>query len=139
MSPVRFAFPALLLAGLLPVASGGTAAAGADGPPPLERFRAMVERPLFRPDRRPVETFVEEEEERPLEIPFDPGAELDLRFVGTLVEGGRAVALVELDGEPELVRLSVGDRIGEWRVVIVDDDRLVLSDGSERRRYTLLE
>lgn len=105
--------------------------------PPRESFRAIVERPLFRPDRRPVGTHVEKEVED--EVSFDADDKLALRFVGTLVVDGRATALVELDGQPGLVRLSVGDQFGVWRVVAVSTDRLELSNGGEERRYSLFE
>ncbi len=134
-SPVLAALAALLL---LPPPAGAAAGAEPEGPP-LESFRAIVERPLFRPDRRPAEEGEDSGEEFPVEIPYDVGSELRLRFVGTVVEKGRATALVELDGEAGLVRLSPGDRLGDWRVVEVGRDTLLLSDGHDRRRFTLLE
>lgn len=65
--------------------------------------------------------------------------QLVIRFVGTLIEAGRAVAFVAPDGKQKLVRLSVGDHFREWRVVAVSADQLVLSNGGEERRYTLFE
>jgi hypothetical protein len=135
MSPTRSPVPAALAA-LLLLPPAGAAAGGEPQGLPLGSYRAIVERPLFRPDRRPAGGG-EDIEQSPVAIP--DGAGLRLRFVGTVVAEGRATALVELDGEAGLVRLLPGDRLGDWRVVEVGRDTLLLSDGHDRRRFTLLE
>ncbi|GBD45011.1 hypothetical protein HRbin40_02509 [bacterium HR40] len=62
-----------------------------------------------------------------------------LRLVGTLIDREGAVALVQREGEPQLVRLAVGDRLGAWQVIAIAADRLVLSDGQQEREWRLLQ
>jgi hypothetical protein len=111
----------------------------AEAAAPVEAFWAIVERPLFRPDRRPAKEADGTDADTHMESPEPMASELRLRLVGTVIDGGRAIALVELDGERGLVRLAAGDRLGDWQVIEIGPDSLLLSDGSDRRRWTLLD
>jgi hypothetical protein len=110
--------------------------------PPLERFTAVVERPLFSPTRRlPVPTapaVVEAPPPPPAteSAPVGP-AEPELRFFGTVRENGTAAALVTDPATAEVARLVPGDTVGEWRVVEVERNRLVLGLGDERRSFEI--
>jgi general secretion pathway protein N len=112
--------------------------------PPLERFAAVVERPLFSPTRRmpPLPEPVAEAAPPPEQGPApDPGptgpAEPDLRFFGTVRQGDRAAALVTFPATNAVARLVPGDRVSEWEVMEVDRDRLILGFGDERRTFTI--
>lgn len=109
--------------------------------PPLERFTAVVERPLFSPTRRmpPPPPAVVREPEAPLpEAPVDAGpAEPDLRFFGTVRQGGTAAALVTFPATAEVARLRPGDMVGDWQVLSVERNRLELSLGEERRDFEI--
>ena len=109
--------------------------------PPLERFTAVVERPLFSPTRRmptppPV---VREAHEAPVaEAPVDQGPEEpELRFFGTVRQGGTAAALVTYPATAEVARLRPGDTVGDWEVLSVDRNRLELGLGEERRSFEI--
>lgn len=112
--------------------------------PPLERFAAVVERPLFSPTRRMPP--LPEPETEPQAEP-DPGPapepvaagpeEPDLRFFGTVRQGGRAAALVTFPATNAVARLAHGDKVGEWEVLEVDRDRLLLGYGSEQRSFEI--
>jgi len=126
-------WPAAMMA--VAVATAATGPHAADPPPP-ERFRAVVERPLFRPERRPP---------RPPPVPVavrpsDPAVvePPGLDFVGTLRRRDRLVALVAGAGPVRLRELGPGDRIAGWRVVVVEDDRLVLERDGRRVEYRLV-
>jgi hypothetical protein len=110
--------------------------------PPLERFTAVVERPLFSPTRRlPVPTVpVVAEASAPAPTPEPIAArpaEPELRFFGTVREHGAAAALVTYPATAEVARLAPGDTVGEWRVVEVGRNRLVLGLGDERRSFEI--
>ncbi len=109
--------------------------------PPLERFTAVVERPLFSPTRRmpPPPPAVVREPEAPLpEAPVDAGpAEPDLRFFGTVRQGGTAAALVTFPATAEVARLRPGDMVGDWQVLSVERNRLELGLGEERRGFEI--
>lgn len=113
--------------------------------PPLERFAAVVERPLFSPTRR-MPPIPEPAAEAPPSAPEtgpapDPGpsgpAEPDLRFFGTYRQGGTSAALVTFPATNAVARLVPGDKVGEWSVLEVGRDRLVLGAGEERRSFEM--
>lgn len=110
--------------------------------PPLERFAAVVERPLFSPTRRmpPIEEPPEVVEAPAEPAPEPPPAgpeEPELRFFGTVRQGGRALALVTFPATNAVARLGAGDRVGEWEVDQVEPNRLVLAIGEERREFEI--
>jgi general secretion pathway protein N len=112
--------------------------------PPLERFTAVVERPLFSPTRRmpPIAEPPDEApasaapEEAPVAGPSGP-EEPDVRFFGTVRQGGKAAALVTFPSTSEVARLAPGDRVGAWEVLEVDGNRLVLGQGDEQRSFEI--
>jgi len=106
------------------------AAPAADVPPP-EAFRAVVERPLFRPDRRPVPVAVE-----PNFPPVLRSEPPPVTFVGTLRRGGRTVALVA-GAAPKLLELEPGGDVAGWRVLAVEPRRLVLEKDGDLIEYRL--
>ena len=112
--------------------------------PPLERFTAVVERPLFSPTRRMPALAEPEEEEAPQEVaqapePAAPAGpeEPEVRFFGTVRQGGAAAALVTLPATGEVARLVPGDHVGAWEVLEVERNRLVLGLDDERRTFEI--
>jgi hypothetical protein len=112
--------------------------------PPLQAFAAVVERPLFAPTRRfvrpvdpqaPEPEAVAEVEEAPPEPEATGPERPDLRFFGTVRQGGKMAALVT--GESGVERLRVGDTVGDWQVTEVTGDRLVLVHEDERLAYEI--
>lgn len=110
--------------------------------PPLERFTAVVERPLFSPTRR-MPAIPEPPPEQPASVaeaaPAGPSGpeEPDLRFFGTVRQGDRSAALVTFPSTSEVARLVPGDHVGPWAVVEVERNRLVLAIGEERRSFEI--
>ena len=116
--------------------AGGMPGRADDG----DGYRAIVERPLFRPGRRP--------EPPPLVTAAAPPGETDattaivypdLAFLGTVERNGRIVALVALPGRTEPLRLTVGSEIDGWRVTRVEPTRLVIESETAYEEYTILE
>jgi hypothetical protein len=112
--------------------------------PPLERFAAVVERPLFSPTRRmpPLPEPVAEPQGEPESAPppvAEPAGpeEPELRFFGTFRQGDRAAALVTFPATNAVARLAPGDQVGEWEVLEVERNRLVLGLGEERRSFEI--
>lgn len=101
----------------------------------VEAFSVITERPLFSPSRRPNAP----REAAPVSMP-QPVAPVPLAppaatLVGILLspEGGAAVLRLA-DGKSS--SLTRGDRLGEWVLVEIEPDRIVLTSGGERHELT---
>ncbi len=133
-----------LLFGILATAGTALADSTPGAEPETEPYRAIVERPLFRPGRRPeppapvlraaVDPAAAEPEAGDLP-PADPG----LAFLGTVLHDGRIVALVALPDRSEPLRLTVGSEIAGWRVTDIEPTRLVIETEDAYEEYTILE
>ncbi len=138
---IRVTAALLVLFASLPAGAAG----GAERHPFAQRYRAIVERPLFRPWRRPVPAdrpVVRAAAEPSVPAP-DPGEqsppEPDLEFLGTVRHNGRITALVALPGRAAPLRLNVGAEIEGWRVTRVEPTRLVIETDTAYEEYTILE
>lgn len=104
--------------------------------PPAERdsYATIVERPLFRPDRKP--------EPPPDAIPEtadDAGTRVELEqldLTGVMIAPSAISAWVRDPGQPKLLRLRIGDEIQGWAVRDVLDDRILLERQGEE--YALI-
>ena len=108
--------------------------------PPLEQLSEIVERPLFSPTRRmpppPPRVAVAAPVAPVAQAPSGLN-EPQLRFFGTIRQGGVAAALVTYPGTGEVARLRPGDQVGDWQVLSVDGNHLELGLGEERRSYEI--
>ena len=85
--------------------------------PPLTRFSAIGERPLFSPSRRPVAG--------EKVAPVGPGIEQRYRLLGLLNAGDTRRALLG-EGKRRFA-LSEGAMLEGWRLTRIEHDRIVLS------------
>ena len=99
-----------------------TAAAALEPLPPVQRYAATVERPLFSPSRRPA----------PASAPTMPGSGLETRYrlLGLLTAGPERRALVMETAAARTLDLGEGEAIEGWRVEHIEQDRLVLSSST---------
>jgi len=101
----------------------------------LAAYDAIIERPLFSPDRRPEAAVVAAAQSGPGQA--EEGAvEIDgFRLTAVLRDGDATTVLIE-DRGGQTRTLHAGDRLGNWQLGEVLDDRVVLvADG---RRETLM-
>ena len=109
--------------------------------PPLERFTAVVERPLFSPTRRmpPLRRPRRSPRRRPRRRRPSPAgpAEPELRFFGTVRQGGDGGGAGDLSGDHRSGSAAPGDPVGDWQVLAVERNRLELGLGDERRNYEI--
>ena len=85
--------------------------------PPVARFSAISERPLFSPSRRPV---VGEKA-----APTGPGIEQRYRLLGLLNTGDTRRALLA-EGKRRFA-IAEGAMLEGWRIARIEHDRIVLS------------
>ena len=92
-------------------------------PPPIERFAAALDRPLFSPGRRPPEG--------------EPSAgvvedrTLSATLQGTLFANSGSVALLTAVGESSPVRVSEGELFLGWRLLEIHPDNVVFERDEE--------
>jgi hypothetical protein len=92
-------------------------------PPPIERFAAALDRPLFSPDRQPS-----------ADAPVAPGPELQAltaTLQGILFASSGSVALLTAVGETTPVRVSQGEIFLGWRLLEIHPDSVVFEKDDE--------
>lgn len=98
---------------------------------PVGQFRETVGRPLFNPDRKPVQ--------RDRSQPVDSAAATgDMRLVGVMkLDHQPARALIRLAGETSGKWISEGERFGGWRLRQVNERSVVVEAGGRTHELTL--
>lgn len=107
--------------------------------PPPDEFNAIVDRPLFSPDRRPPEDASPAEATSPAP---DTGADAPHQIVlaGTATDqANRAVAILHDVSQGVQFRVWVGDRVDGWRVKEIRPRTVVLATATEEVTVTLDE
>lgn len=95
----------------------------------LERYGAIVERPVFYPSRRPPR-------EPGKGKTADPG-ERELLLAGVLIMSDRKLALLQQPGSPDIIRLRPGSELYDWVLMDVSEDRVTMRRGTELRELRL--
>lgn len=96
----------------------------------LDAFNEVVERTLFEPERRP---------------PPDTGgpqalAELrELTLTGVVIAPGTRLAVLRDHSPNEVLRVPLGASVGDWKLVEVRKDGVVLRRGSATRELLLYD
>ncbi len=115
-----------------PGSSSPTALAASSPPepvlPPIDRYRVIVERPLFKVDRRPSLSETSQ---------LAQSASFALTLTGIVVEGHERQAVFRHRGQRRPVRLSVGATQQGWELLRIEDDHVILQKGTRSLRLTL--
>lgn len=94
------------------------------GPPPIERFAAAFDRPLFSPDRRPSE-------DEPVATGAVEDQALTATLQGVLFANSGSIALLTAIGESTTVRVSQGELFLGWRLLEIHPDNAVFEKDEE--------
>ena len=118
---------------------GGAAEDGRYQPPGETDFQVIELRPLFDPDRRPLEAGAETAQDGQA-----PPASLDgLVLTGIIGAGAERVAIVEPAGPPrpgsEALSLRVGEELRGWTVEAIGEDHILLVNGPQRFEMELTD
>ena len=89
--------------------------------PPLETFGEIVSRPLFNVSRRPIA--VEKI------VPDAKPTELNVMLSGIVIGQARQIAHLRSATDKQTLALSVGDKIGDWHILSIFPDHVVLRSG----------
>jgi len=93
-------------------------------PPPIERFAAALDRPLFSPDRRPPEG-------EPAGTGVVEDRALSASLQGILFASSGSVALLTAVGESSRVQVSEGELFLGWRLLEIHPDNVVFERDEE--------
>ncbi len=93
-------------------------------PPPIGRFAAAIDRPLFSPQRRPPE-------DEPTGTGVVEDRALSATLQGILFASSGSVALLTAVGESSPVRVSQGDLFLGWRLLVIHPDNVVFGRDEE--------
>ncbi len=93
-------------------------------PPPIERFAAALDRPLFSQDRRPPE-------DEPAGTGVVEDRALSATLQGILFATSGSVALLTAVGESSPVRVSEGEVFLGWRLLEIHPDNVVFERDEE--------
>ena len=118
-----------------PQASGGVTLANPLAALTMEQLSAIVDRPLFSPNRRRAPTPAVVRNPEPQTTAPPPPPSLVLSGVVMDAEGARVVVLV--GPERRALRAQIGDEIGGWKVTQIEGRKLVLSLGGRFATFTL--
>lgn len=97
---------------------------------PLEQLRAMVERPLFSPSRRPAAQPPPAAQAPAVSAP--PPAPPIVVLLGVVMDGQNARAVVRVGADKRLLRAQMGDDIDGWKVAQIDGRKVVLASQDGR-------
>jgi len=101
---------------------------------PVEQFISVLDRPLFRADRRPV---VAEVEENPVVEP-EREQPLEATLHGVLLAEGQRVALLKPNRSSATFMVSQGEIFLGWRLLEVQPDKAIFGRDDERVTLTLV-
>jgi general secretion pathway protein N len=101
----------------------------------MERLSAIVDRPLFSPNRRRPPTPPVGQDPEPPRAPPPPPPSLVLS--GVVMDGQGAHVVVLVGAERRILRAQIGDEIDGWRVSQIEGRRLVVSLGDRFATFTL--
>ena len=93
-------------------------------PPPIERFAATLDRPLFSPDRRPPKG-------QPITTGIVEDRALTATLQGVLFANSGSIALLTAVGESTTVRVSQGELFLGWRLLEIHPDKVVFGRDEE--------
>lgn len=91
--------------------------------PPIDAFQGITSRPLFNVSRRPIAV------DNP--PPVEERAELNVMLSGIVIGHSQQIAHLRSSADKRVQVLSVGDRIGGWRIEAIEPDRVVLRSGNQ--------
>ena len=103
---------------------------------PLSTFSEIVERPLFREDRRPYEPETPAEPEQTSDTGPDITDQISLSAV--VIDENERIALIKRRQGKKLQQLRQGDKFNGWTVNHIRADDITMQKGQETRQIALM-
>ena len=97
---------------------------------PLEQLRAIVDRSLFSPSRRPPAAPPPVVQQPVVSVP--PSEPPNIVLLGVVMDGQNARAVVRVGADNRLLRAQMDDEIEGWKVAQIDSRKVVLASQDGR-------
>jgi general secretion pathway protein N len=110
--------------------SGPAAAPESFAMPPLQSYRAVLDRPLFSQNRHPAPPQVASQ---PLTNPSE------LVLAGIIITETEKVALIANNHAGSFARYSEGQAVGGWTLQSIQQDRIILTRGANQQEVKLAD
>ena len=123
---VRWVAPAPMAAGIASKTVAPTAGSTAANP---AQFLAVLERPVFAPDRRPPPP------PAPPTPPPPPDPMANIQILGVF-SGANGGVIARVDGKPRRVRMN--ESVGSWTLKSIEGRDITFAQGGEKRQLRLL-
>ena len=104
--------------------------------PPLSAFSEIVERPLFREDRRPYKPETPAEPEQTSDTGPDITDQISLSAV--VIDENERIVLIKRRQGKKLQQLRQGDKFNGWTVNHIRADDITMQKGQETRQIALM-
>jgi len=138
LPPWKHCWPLLSIA--CAILQGGTSSAQSVSNsfelPPPDAFNAIIERPLFSRDRRPVATAAEPDTGGAGAVSSDAEGQIFLSGTAT-DQGDRAVAILRDMAQGTQFRVWVGDQVGGWTIQAIRPREVILENAKRQVTVTL--
>jgi hypothetical protein len=99
---------------------------------PLDRFSATRDRPLFSPTRHPPAVAAVAPAPPP-----PPPPPPNVALLGVVMDGEQAQAVIRAGPTAKVLRVSIGDDIGGWKVGQIEERKLVLLLNGRTATFTM--
>lgn len=103
-------------------------------------LEAMIERPLFNPERAPAvaETTADKGDAQSSSAKSEPSFPKNLEIIGVMTRAdGANLALIRLDRNLPAKWYGIGKDVDGWRVAEIERRRVILEAGSQKREVSL--
>jgi len=100
--------------------------------PPIDALAETVERPLFRPDRRPPSEAAVQQE-------IDDAETGLFSLVGIIVSPTQRIALVKVRGSQTVLQLSEGQQANGWTVLQINPGEVIFESKDKTETIELID
>lgn len=102
----------------------------------LDQLSATRDRPLFTPSRRAPQPLIVSSV-RPPAPPPPPTPPPKIELQGTILNADDSLAVVVSSADNQTMRLRLGDEVGGWKVIVIDQRKLVLAHDERVAEFTM--
>ena len=100
-------------------------------------FSILTARPVFSPSRRQIIAVTKAPKKQISSTPVIIITPLKADLIGIAIDNKHKTALIKVQSEQRLRILELGDQIDNWRLVVIEDKRVVFKQKAEQTELLL--